>query len=105
MVTSIVRQSVIIKCKIKKSRFLGNYEFFYGAGLFFKLSGTSVPDHKEPEQLRETIALAAESFEPKNEEEGYLVKSLLEMSPDPERDAEMEEVFLMGLSEERPWQL
>lgn len=103
MVTSIVRQSVIIKCKIKKSRFLGNYEFFYGAGLFFKLSGASVPEKRDPEVLKEAFSLAASSYEPKNEEEAYLIKCLKEMPLSPEKDAEMEEVFSMGLSEEHPW--
>ena len=105
MVPSIVRQSVIIKCKIKKSRFLGNYEFFYGVGLFFRLSGVSVPEHEDPVKLKEAVALAAPSYEAKNEEEAYLIKSLLEMATDPAKDEGMEEVFLMGLSEEHPWQL
>ncbi len=105
MVPSIARQSVIIKCKIKKSRFLGNYEFYYGAGLFFKLSGVSVPETKEPEPLKEALSFAAASYEPKNEEENYLIKGLLEMPISPEKDEEMEELFSMGLREEHLWQV
>ena len=33
MVPSIARQSVILKCNMQKSVMLGNYEFFYAAGL------------------------------------------------------------------------
>ena len=39
MVTSIARQSVIIKCNMQKSVLTGNYEFYYAAGLVTKLSG------------------------------------------------------------------
>mgnify|MGYP000019504385 CR=1 FL=1 len=38
MVTSIARQSVIIKCNMQKSVLTGNYEFYYAAGLIAKLS-------------------------------------------------------------------
>ena len=37
MVPSIARQSVILKCNMQKSVMLGNYEFFYAAGLMRKL--------------------------------------------------------------------
>ena len=100
MIPSIVRQSIMIKCKIRKSKFLGNYEFFYAAGLFFKLSGADVPEHTDPKALKEAVTLAAESYEPKNEEEAYLIKCLLEMPVDEEKDAQIEELFSMGLSEE-----
>lgn len=39
MVTSIARQSVIIKCNMQKSVLTGNYEFYYAAGLIAKLFG------------------------------------------------------------------
>ena len=42
MVTSIARQSVIIKCNMQKSVLTGNYEFYYAAGLIAKLSGVEI---------------------------------------------------------------
>ena len=33
MTTSIARQSIILKCTMQKSVLLGNYEFYYAAGL------------------------------------------------------------------------
>ena len=41
MVTSIARQSVILKCNMQKSVLLGNYEFYYIAGLLKKLFNVS----------------------------------------------------------------
>lgn len=105
MELSIVRQSVVIKCKIKKSKFLGNYEFFYGAGLFSRLSGISLPGDLEPKELKERICESVKEYSPKNEEEAYLIKSLQEMSLNEEADDEMKALFRMGENEERPWQL
>ena len=43
MVTSIARQSVILKCNMQKAIMLGNYEFYYGAGLLTKIAGVEIP--------------------------------------------------------------
>ena len=48
MVTSIARQSVIIKCNMQKSVLTGNYEFYYAAGLIAKLSGVEISDDIKP---------------------------------------------------------
>lgn len=44
MVTSIARQSVILKCNMQKAVMLGNYEFYYGAGVAGKIGGFEIPD-------------------------------------------------------------
>lgn len=51
MVTSIARQSVIIKCNMQKSVLTGNYEFYYAAGLIAKLSGVEISDDIKPIEL------------------------------------------------------
>ena len=55
MTTSIARQSVIIKCNMQRAYILGNYEFYYAAGLAGKLCGFDVPDEVQPEQLAELL--------------------------------------------------
>ena len=42
MTTSIARQSVIIKCNMQRAFLLGNYEYYYAAGLASKLFGFEV---------------------------------------------------------------
>ncbi len=37
MVTSIARQSVIIKCNMQKSVLTGNYEFYYARRAYCKI--------------------------------------------------------------------
>lgn len=55
MVTSIARQSVIIKCNMQKSVLTGNYEFYYAAGLIAKLSGVEISDDIKPIELGGTF--------------------------------------------------
>ena len=51
MVTSIARQSVIIKCNMQKSILTGNYDFYYAAGLVAKLSGIGFSEDIRPVEL------------------------------------------------------
>ena len=51
MITSIARQSVILKCLRKKSIIVSNYELYYAAGLTKKLFNLSVDEDMEPEKL------------------------------------------------------
>ena len=48
MVTSIARQSVILKCNMQRAVMLGNYEFYYGAGVAGKIGGFEIPDDIKP---------------------------------------------------------
>ena len=60
MVTSIARQSVIIKCNMQKSVLTGNYEFYYAAGLIAKLSGVEISDDIKPIELGVLLRLSLE---------------------------------------------
>ena len=51
MVPSIARQSVILKCLRKKSILLGNYEFYYAAGLMKKLYHLEISEEMDPDSL------------------------------------------------------
>ena len=55
MITSIARQSVILKCLRKKSIIVSNYELYYAAGLTKKLFNLSVDEDMEPEKLLEEV--------------------------------------------------
>ena len=55
MVPSIARQSVIIKCNQQASVLLGNYEFYYLAGLMKKLFDFPLSEEMQPEELFQTI--------------------------------------------------
>ena len=89
MVPYIARQSVIIKCSMKKSVLLGNYEFYYAAGLFKKLFGAELQADMPPQEILEHILKQAESISPKDEKEEYLVSLLKKYEPEDGQDEQM----------------
>lgn len=104
MVTSIARQSVVIKCNLHASIMVGNYEFYYAAGLLHKLSGQESGEVAEPQIMAERVAKLLESFLPKDEEEQHLVQMLTDYEPIEKYDEQMRELFAMGEKENRIWQ-
>ena len=89
MVTSIARQSVILKCNMQKSVLLGNYEFYY----------VSADADMEPEALSEYLLSVVDTLSPKDEKEAYLIKMVKGYEPLPEHDEQMKELFRWGASE------
>ena len=77
MVPSIARQSVILKCNMQKSVMLGNYEFFYAAGLMRKLYNIEIRTDMEPEQILEAILQVQDNLAPQSEQEKYLIQIMM----------------------------
>ena len=105
MVTSIARQSVIIKCSMKKSVLTGNYEFYYAAGLLSKLTGVEIADDVLPEALKRIIDEALPGITLQEDRERYLCGLLSDYYPGEEHDAQMRELLLWGKCEDRPWMM
>ena len=104
MIASIARQSIIIKCKLKESIMLGNYEFFYATGLISKLTGVEIDVELPPKQHYEAVNKAVTDYEPKNENDAYLLQLFTEFKPDETVDEQMKELFRWGLTEQKMWQ-
>lgn len=105
MTTSIARQSVIIKCNMQRAYILGNYEFYYAAGLVSKLYGFEISDDIQPEELAELLAGALGNVTPNGPQETYLVSILKEYAPETRYDEQMKELLLWGKKETCPWQV
>ena len=105
MTTSIARQSVIIKCNMQRAYILGNYEFYYAAGLAGKLFGFEVPDDVQPEELAELLTGALENAQPNGPQETYLLSILKQFTPEARYDEQMQELLLWGKKETCPWQV
>lgn len=105
MVTSIARQSVILKCIRKKSILLGNYEFYYLAGLLKKLYQLPISEEMEPEELAEKIHESLGGLTPNNENEAYLLQMVENYRPLKEYDEQTKELFQWGATEEDMWQV
>ena len=105
MVTSIARQSVVIKCNLQKSVMLGNYEFYYAAGLMQKLFGLEITKEQAPQEISDMILAHADSLSPKDEKEKYLIAMLKQYEPGEEQDDQMKELFTWGQREPDLWQV
>lgn len=105
MVPYVARQSVIIKCSMKKSVLLGNYEFYYAAGLFQNLYGGGLHADMSPQELLGQIQKQASAVAPKDEKEEYLLGLLKNYEAGAEHDAETRALFAWGESESELWKL
>ena len=105
MITSIARQSVIIKCNAQKSTLLGNYEFYYGAGLLNRLYGVGAEGTMEPQALMEHLQNCFSQMNPRDEREKYLIRLVENYDPSPDYDDQMKELFAWGESEKDMWLL
>ena len=105
MVTSIARQSLIIKCNMQRSILLGNYEFYYAAGLFEKLFGVEIPEDIQPVELLNLLLDKIPQLRPENEKEEYLIQIMKDYKPGEEYDEQMKELLLWGKNEQNLWQV
>ena len=105
MITSIARQSIIIKCNMKSSTLLGNYEFYYAAGLFRRLFDVQGNADMKPQELMALLQEAIPTLSPKDEREQYLVKLVQSYDPPEDYDEQMKELFIWGEGERDLWQL
>lgn len=105
MVPSIARQSVIIKCNMQSAYILGNYEYYYAAGLASKLLEFEVSDEIMPTELFELLEKELSHADTKDEKEAYLVQRLKDYIPTEDYDEQMKELLQMGKKETCPWQV
>lgn len=105
MVTSIARQSVIIKCNQQKSVLLGNYEFYYLAGLMKKLFSLELSEELEPAEMFAVIQENLSNIKCENPQEEYLIKLVSVYKPLENYDEQMKELFRWGETEEHLWQV
>ncbi len=105
MVPSITRQSVIIKCNMQTSVLLGNYEFYYLAGLMKKIYDLDLHEDMQPFELLEDLQSKLDSLSPESPQEAHLIQMARNFKPDERLDEQMKELFRWGATEEKLWQV
>ena len=105
MVPSIARQSVIIKCNQQTSVLLGNYEFYYLAGLMKNLFALDLNEDMQPVELLDAVQSKLDNLTPNNSQEEYLIKMARNFKPGENVDEQMKELFRWGATEEKHWQV
>lgn len=103
MVLSIARQSVILKCLRQKSVLLGNYEFYYLAGVMEHIYKLGLTKELAPKELFEEIQKHLKELAPANDEEKYLLKLVEFYEPLAEYDEQMKQLFEWGKNEKDLW--
>lgn len=103
MITSIARQSIIFKCTRQQSVLVGNYEFYYVAGLMNKCFGLKGTKEMNPKELYDYISENKSGVMPQNPQEEYLLKLVEKFEPLEAYDQQMQEMFEMGANEENMW--
>lgn len=105
MIPSIARQSVIQKCILQKSVLIGNYEFYYLAGLLHKLYGIDVNENMEPKEMFSVIESKLDSITPGDEKETYLIKLVSVYETLDNYDDQMRLLFRWGAGEQDMWKI
>ena len=82
---------------------LGNYEFYYGAGVAGKIGGVLISGDIKPLGVRGLFDKKLDQISPKNEKETYLIHILKEFRPDELYDEQMKELLLWGKGEQHLW--
>ena len=103
MVISIARQSIVLKCIRQKSVMVGNYEFYYTAGLLKKLYGLQVSGSMQPQELSDAILPNLDGLAPADDKEKYLIGLIRYYEPQEGYDEQMAELFAWGEQEQEPW--
>lgn len=93
-------QSIKIKCRLQASILMGNYEFYYAAGVLCRLAGKAPGQELLPKQLRDFLETLLDTYEPRDDQESYLLKLLKEYKVSEEYDAQMPQLLQMGLAEQ-----
>lgn len=106
MITSLARQSVIIKAGRDHNSILGNYECAYAIGVMSRVSGIPVPvDITDMKALHQEFVEKLSDYAPQNKQEEQVKKILLRYKPASEFNTEMRELLEWGLREDRLWQM
>lgn len=106
MVTSIARQSVIIKSKTGNSILLGNYECGYALGLLSKAAGLEESDSfDDMRQWYEHVMSQLTDFTSPDECLTEVLRITKNYEPEPDVDEQMKQLYRMGYSETRMWQM
>ena len=105
MVPLIARQSVIIKCNQQASVLLGNYEFYYLAGLMKRLYNLDLNEDMSPLDLLEGVQSKLDSLSANSPQEEHLIKMARNFKPDEKVDEQMKELFRWGATEENLWKV
>lgn len=94
-----------MKCNMQCAYILGNYEYYYAAGLAGKLCGFEIPEEIRPAELQALLAEKLADAVGNSPQENHLFGRLKEYDPPADYDEQMKELLFMGQKETCLWQV
>lgn len=98
MILELAIQSVQTKIKLKSATMLGNYEFYYAAGILCRELNLTVAEDIKPKELHAYIDGLAVEKEFDDPTVAHLIKMIHFYMPEEQYDEQMKELFQVGLN-------
>lgn len=96
MVLELAIQSIENKLRLKSNTMLGNYEFYYAAGILCRAFDLPVSNEMEPKELYDLISKEMKNKKIDQKEAEHLASMIQYYKVEDSYDAQMWELFLRG---------
>lgn len=97
MIIELAPQSVQTKIKLKSATMLGNYEFYYAAGILCRELNLTVEEDIKPKELHAYIEGLTAGKEFDDPTVTHLIKMIHFYMPEEQYDEQMKELLQWGL--------
>lgn len=98
MVLELAIQSIQNKLRLGSGTMLGNYEFYYAAGIICRKLDLAPPELQKPRELQTYLVSRTEGKELEDPEVMHLAKMIRYYQAEEQFDGQMEQLFQMGRS-------
>ena len=98
MILELAQQSIQTKIKLKSATMLGNYEFYYAAGILCRKLGLVVEERIQPKELHDFIRAQTDGKDLPDPTAAHLAEMIHYYMPEEHYDSQMEELLQWGLS-------
>lgn len=97
MILELARQSVRTKLRLGSATMLGNYEFYYAAGILCRELKLKPEEDIKPKELYEFIRAGTDGVEVTDETAAHLLKMIHFYIPEDHYDDQMRELMQWGM--------
>lgn len=98
MILELASQSIQTKIRLRSATMLGNYEFYYAAGILSRELKLDIEEDLKPRELHDYIEQETHGKEFDNPTAAHLVKMIHFYTPEENYDAQMKELLQWGKS-------
>ena len=96
MILELASQSIQTKLRLGSGTMLGNYEFYYAAGILCGKLNLDLPEDSKPQELYDGIRTETDGKEFEDPVVSHLAKMIHYYMPEERWDGQMRELFCQG---------